>query len=312
MNALKPQQLDPRLAGLVHGIDLQALSRVPAARLETTALPNIGTLELVSPDGFERDYQQLYLSMFHGGERERPDLIVQRLRDDLDGRRSGLAPYRVMGIRDHNGQAVGAAQFSVLPLPKLGYAVPYMQYIYIRSQNRRQDLSEVLHTMALAVATADSGIDGGQGIVPFTLFETEPPNHGTTASSQSTATKRAQIHAKSGSRGMMLVDESGQLCSSHVQPGLEFGDRPITLTWAIRPSPAPQDSSHFRIDDELGLSLLTAYYRSLREEGFREENVALAENMARARCTGRRFVEIALDAITPAMYQNLEPAESLP
>lgn len=305
MDSLQPHQYDPRLREHIKGIDIQRLSRVPASRLEETALPRIGLIGLVSGDAFESDYQQLYLSMFHGGERERPDLIVERLKDDFAGVRAGLFPYRVIGIRDPNGEPVGAAQFSVLMLSGGRYAVPYLQYVYVRPESRRYDLSEVLHTMVLAVATADANADGEKRIVPFTLFETEPPNHGNSASSRTNATERTKIHTKSGSRAIMLKDKTDRILSCHIQPGLEPMDRPLTLIWVIRPSPAASAPDRWDIN-EVGPQLIAAYYRSLRDEGFPEANIAIAEKMAAQRCTNREFVELQLADITEVMYQNLE------
>src|ERR1700761_1281969 len=107
MDLLPREHFDSRLFELIKDIDLQPLSRVPSKRLRDTALPNIGLIELVSPEAFRNDYEGLFVSMFHGGERERPDLIVQRIRDEFAGQREGLDPYRVLGIRDPNGEAVG-------------------------------------------------------------------------------------------------------------------------------------------------------------------------------------------------------------
>lgn len=303
MERLRAENFGPRLSTLAQGIEVQSLSRLPASRLEQNALPNIGQVDLVSADSFERDFQPLYVRMFHGGERERPELIVQRLRDDFAGEREGLSPYRVIGIKDPHGNAIGGAQFSVLSLSGTKYVVPYLQYIYVRPEVRRQDLSEVLHTLVLVVATADAAALGKGRIVPFTLFETDPPNHGNSEASRTYATERSAIHTKTGSTAMMLVDCTGHFSSPHVQPGLEPGHSPYTVVWVIRPSPA-QQATNIDLND-FGLSLLEAYYRSLREEGFPEENIKLAEDIARSRCVNRKFVEKPLAAITPAMYREM-------
>ena len=312
MDLLQKQHFDTKLFNLIKDIDLQQLSRVPSSRLKESALPNIGTIELVSADAFQEAYNELYLSMFHGGERERSDLIVTRLQDEFANRRAGLAPYRIVGIRAPNGEAIGAAQFSVLMLRGGKYAVPYVQYIYIRLQNRRQDMSEVLHTMVLAVATADARATGEARLVPFTLFETEPPGHGVSQSSQANATERITIHTRSGSQAMMLrtkgdgAETENRIYSAHVQPGLEPEEGPITLIWAIRPSPIPDIDYDI---DEVGPALTAAYYRSLRDEGFPEQNIALAERMAANRRKGAQFVLVPLANVTAAMYQNLPDSE---
>lgn len=311
MDKLTSRHFDSRLYSLIQNVDLQSLSRIPSSRIEERALPNIGLLELVSASAFQNDYDALYTTMFHGGERERSDLIAQRLEDDFAGRREGLFPYRIVGIRDPKGEAVGAAQFSVLFLASENgrrYAVPYLQYIYVRSQNRRQDMSEVLHTMVLAVATAEAKLaDDGDRMVPFTLFETEPPGHGTTAASQTNATERTSIHSKSGARAVMLRskhgDGTGGVISAHVQPGLEIEDSPITLIWAIRPSPL-SDIEHDI--GESGEALAAAYYRSLRDEGFPEENITLAERMVAKRVEGRGFFTMPLSDVTAVMYKDLD------
>jgi hypothetical protein len=305
MNTLQSHRFDARLWTMINGIQLQDLSRVPSDRLQERAIPNIGLIELVSAENFEESYSSLYTTMFHGGERERPDLIVQRLKDDFAGHRSGLAPYRIVGIRDPKGEAVGAAQFSVLMLKGGRYAVPYVQYIYVRTENRRQDMSEVLHTMVLAVATADANTTGEGRIVPFTLFETEPPNHGLTQSDQANATERTTIHARSGSKAVMLRtsgSDASEVISGHVQPGLELEDKPITLIWAIRPSPA--STGNYDID-EVGRALVAAYYRSIRDEGFPEKNIALAERISSRRMEGREFFEMPLGDVAAAMYTCL-------
>lgn len=106
----------------------------------------------------------------------------------------------------------------------------------------------------------------------------------------------------------MLRDKDGRITSCHVQPGLEPEDGPVTLIWVIRPSPdAPPDGQSDV--NEVGKRLIAAYYRSLRDEGFPEKNIALAEDMAARRCEGSEFVEVPLADITKAMYENLE-AES--
>ncbi len=210
----------------------------------------------------------------------------------------GLAPYYVVGLRSPAGVAIGAAQFSVLTLRGTESVVPYVQYIYIRPENRRQDLSEVLHTLVLAVATAHA--KDQSSTVPFTLFETEPPGHGVTQSTQTQATERTTIHARSGSRAVMLRGEDGLVISGHVQPGLEVGEGPITLIWAIRPSPAFEGS--YDIDD-LGQAMTAAYYRSLRDEGFPEQNIRLAEDIVKQRMHNRHFIEMQLADVTEKMHK---------
>jgi hypothetical protein len=311
MDKLTTSHFDSRLHALIKDIDLQTLSRVPSSRLSERALPNIGRIELVSGSAFNNDYDPLYTTMFHGGERERSDLIVQRLEDDFAGRREGLFPYRIVGIRDPRGEAVGAAQFSVLFLASEAgerYAVPYLQYIYVRAQNRRQDMSEVLHTMVLAVATAEAKLaDNGDRSVPFTLFETEPPGHGSTAASQTNATERTSIHSKSGARAVMLrpqgASDATDAISGHVQPGLEPEDSPITLIWAIRPSPLPNMNYDIQ---QCGEALAAAYYHSIRDEGFPEKNIALAESMLAKRAKGREWFEMPLSGVSAAMYKDLD------
>lgn len=271
-------------------------------------MPNIGLIEFVSPEAFQNDYQRLFVSMFHRGERERPDLIVQRLREELSGQREAFAPFRVIGIRDSNGEAVGGVHFSSFVLDGCQYTVPYVHYIYIRPQNRRQDLSEVLHTMVLAIATADAHSNGQGRIVPFTLFETEPPGYGTSDGSRKTSTERIKIHTKTGSHAVMLragkqESDPDAVYSVHVQPGLEIGESPITLIWAIRASPV----AHITYDiNAVGRSLVATYYRSFREEKFPEQNIAIAECMATKRMCGRDFVLMPLADVTAAMYQNLK------
>jgi len=299
------QTFHARLKDVVAGVGLQGLCRVPISRLKDTAFPNIGSVELLTPESFQDGYIKLYESMFHGGERERSGLIVERLREDFAGHRSDLAPYRIIGIRDSNGEAIGAAQFSILILPGLKLAVPYLQYIYIRKQNRQQHMSEVLHMMVLAVTTADVRKIGEEMSVPFTLFESEPPNHGTSQSSRKTATERIKIHAKGGSRALMLrstCDSPVEIISAHVQPGLEPEASPLTLIWAVRPSPARECPDEL----DIGKSLLLAYYQSLRDEGFPEENILVAEQIVGSRCRGRTFVTMPLEDVTAAMYQGLE------
>ena len=177
MDHLQEHHFDPRLRSHIKAIDLQGHSHLSSSRLRDNAIPNIGLIEIVSGSAFEESYSGLYCSMFHGAERERPDLIIQRLADDFAGLRGGLAPYRIVGLRDTNGEAIGAAQFSVLTLQESNYTVPYVQYIYVRAQNRRQDLSEVLHTIVLAVATADAGEGRTVPFTPIRDGTTRPRNN---------------------------------------------------------------------------------------------------------------------------------------
>lgn len=300
-------QLQAHLRHLPSSVSMDALSRLPTQRLETTALPNIGSIELVSSADFQAVYDDMYVSMFpRREERERSDLIVDRLAAQYAGLRDHLATYRVVGIRDHHGQAIGAAQFSVLSIPSLAeeeagegdasaaeqkgaafteFAVPYLQYIYVRPQNRRQDMSEVLHTLVLAVSAADAAKQGRS--VPFTLYETEPPGHGDDEVSRAYASQRARIHANAGGVALVLRRRSdGTFLSAHVQPGLEEGDSPLTLTWVIRPSPAPGRDYDVA---KIGRSLVAAYYNSLRDEGFPEANIHLAESIVEKRYDGCDF-----------------------
>ena len=277
------------------GIDLQALSRIDATRLAKRAIPNIGSIELVTSSDFAKFYDALYIREFpKRAERERSDLIVTRLAAQIAGERDGLAPYRIVGIRDENGEAIGAAQFSVLPLSGGEWAVPYLQYIYVRAENRRQDMSEVLHTMTLAVAVADARTMG-ERTVPFTLFETEPPGHGDDEESRAFSVTRAQVHTKGGAVAVVVVKVGEEQISPHVQPGLEVGEPPLSLVWAVRRSPRP--GREWRIED-VGRDLMKAYYQSLRDEGFPEENIKLAERIVEERCHGAEWRLIPLDQAT--------------
>jgi hypothetical protein len=278
----------------LQGIDLQALSRVTASRLSSRAIPHIGSIELVSSADFDNVYNALYLKEFpNRAERERSDFIVTRLAAQYAGERQGLAPYRIVGIRDESGEAIGAAQFSVLPLCGDEFAVPYLQYIYVRAENRRQDMSEVLHTMTLAVAIADARTMGNR-TVPLTLFETEPPGHGDDDASRAFSVTRAQVHAKGGAVAVVLL-KGGVEISPHVQPGLEERDPPLSLVWAVRQSPNP--GKEWKIED-IGRDLVAAYYQSLRDEGFPEENIKLAESIVEERCNGSEWRLMPLDKVT--------------
>lgn len=321
-------------------------------RLEKTALPNIGVIELVSASLFTRYYDELYTAMFpRRAERERSDLIVERLAAQARGERPGLAPYRIVGIRDgRTGEAIGAAHFSVLPLPNTtctigkqqgddnieddgaeqssNFAVPYLQYIYIRPENRRQDMSEVLHTMVLAVSAADAARMGGGGsrtTVPFTLFETEPPDHGEDVAGRAYARERSKIHTSTGGLALMLrrrltpkrpkdnnhdeeVEGNFDIISPHVQPGLEEGDPPLTLVWVIRQSPNPGRPYDV---NEIGTQLIAAYYQSLRDEGFPEQNISLAERIVEARCRGRVFQLMPLSMVCDSRDSNEYDKETI-
>jgi hypothetical protein len=286
-------KLSTALRTHLKGIDLQALSRIDTTRLGTRALPNIGLIELVSSSDFSKKYDALYIKEFpKSAERERSDLISTRLAAQFAGKRQGLAPYRIVGIRDSEDDVVGAAQFSVLPLEGGEFAVPYLQYIYVRSENRRQDMSEVLHTMTLAVAVADAREIGNRS-VPFTLFETEPPGYGDDEESRAFSVTRAQVHTKGGAVAVVLRKD-GEEISPHVQPGLEVGDSPLSLCWAVRRSPV--SGANWDIE-HMGSDLMKAYYQSLRDEGFPEENISLAERMVEEKCRGREWVLVPLDQV---------------
>lgn len=306
MNELLHPKLDERLRKHLGTVDLDPFSRIASSRIAKSAIPNIGLVELVSADVFDQLYNELYIAMFHGGERERSDLIVERLEHDFAGKRIGLQPYRIVGLRDHAGRAIGAAQFSVLMLSGGSIAVPYIQYIYVRPENRRQDLSELLHTLVLAVSIADARSE--RRSVPFALFETEPPCHGDDDAHRSKAELRSQIHTKSGSTAMLLRrKDDNRLISAHVQPGLEPEDGPLTLVWMLRPSPAAQAT----IDIEaVGAQLIAAYYQSLRDEGFPEKNIALAESIVASRSRRSEFCTIPLAQVTKDMYVNIDGNDS--
>ncbi|OAG06586.1 uncharacterized protein CC84DRAFT_1257895 [Paraphaeosphaeria sporulosa] len=303
LSALLAPLLAPTLQRLLAPIKLSPLSRLPTSRLLTTALPNISSIELVSSSAFETDYAPLYTSLFHGGERERPNLIVERLRQDAQGKRAGS-----------HRKVLGAAQFSVLLLDATEdaedvVAVPYLQYIYVRSENRRQDLSELLHTLVLAVSLASSP-NPTKAKVPFTLFETEPPTHGDDTAARKTALERTSIHARSGSKALMLrkppVSSDGLpvYVSAHVQPGLEPDDPPLTLIWVIRPNPVHQGEA---LDvNKLGPVVLAAVYRSFRDEAFPEANIALAEEIAEKRRVMSEYCVMGLAEVTRGMYVGID------
>jgi GNAT superfamily N-acetyltransferase len=304
-------KFDERIKVHLDGINLASVSRIPNERLSKTALPNLSLIELVSAETFRAKYEALYNTMFHAGERERSDLIHTRLDEDFQGLRKGLFPFHIVGIRDHQGQAAGAAHFCVLFLPGGKYAVPYLNYIYVRPESRRQDLSELLHTLVLGVAMADArdyAQSGRVAEVPFTLFETEPVVHGEDETKRAKAAERTMIHAKSGSVALMLKGkDGGTMISSHVQPGLDEDEPPLTLIWVLRANPARE----LLLDgDEMGNALLEAYYRSLREEGFIERNIALAESMVAARYQrADRFCLLPLSSVTRDMYVDIDVYE---
>ena len=123
----------------IGNVNWSALTRIPLNRFVNRAVQHIGQIELVSASDFTTYYDELYKATFEiQAERERSDLIVTRLEAEAAGQRKHLAPYRIIGIRDHDGHAIGACQFSVLFLPDSNHAVPYTQYTYVRKQNRRQ------------------------------------------------------------------------------------------------------------------------------------------------------------------------------
>lgn len=294
-------KLSQKLSNHIRDIDLERLSRIPITRFVDKSLPNIGLIELVSAEAFETVYNHLYISMFpHQLERERSDLITDRLRKEFANQRPNLAPYRIIGIRDHDGNGICAAQFSVLLLPDGKYAIPYLQYIYVRLQNRRQDMADLLHTLILAVSEADAANYGDRS-VPFTLFETEPAGHGNDDESRAVATQRAMIHTRAGAVALMLRRKNDEsLLSPHVQPGLEVGDPPLSLIWAIRKSPGVRLSEESPEISHIGRSLVAAYYQSIRDEGFPEANIRLAETIVEKRCEGCDFILMPLqDVVLP-------------
>ncbi len=292
MATLLGEKLTPRIRELINGIDLQSLSRIDETRLASKAMQHMGSIELVASDAFAEVYDTHYIKSFpKRAERENSNLIVERLAQQDAGLRPHHAPYRLIGIRDSLGAPIGAAHISVLPLPGGQFAVPYLQYIYVRPESRRQDMSEVLHTMVLAVATADAARDGRT--VPFTFFETETRGHGDDDASRNFSHSRTEIHQKSGGVALMLM-KNGEELSPHVQPGLEEADPPVTLLWAIRPSPAPALSYDIQA---LAPDLLAAYYQSLRDEGFPEKNIRLAEDMVAERCGGGVFCLVPLSQV---------------
>lgn len=296
MNMSSPliAKLDDRLQQYLKGVDLTTFSRIDNDRLAERAVPNIGLIELVTGDAFADAYDSLYISMFpKRAERERSDLIVERLHKEYAHQRDELARYHLVGIRDQAGAAIGAAHFSVLRLSGSDLAAPYLQYIYVRPENRRQDMSEVLHTIVLAVTSADAVSEKRQ--VLFTVFETDPPGHGHDVVSRTYAHERASIHMRGGALAMMLRKRGdNSILSPHVQPGLEVGEPPVSLVWVIRPSPAMEQPYEA---NEIGPSLIAAVFESLRNEGFPEENIQLAERMVQERCQDADFIMLPLSDV---------------
>ena len=69
----------------------------------------------------------------------------------------------------------------------------------------------------------------------------------------------------------------------------------MSLVWAVRESPRP--GREWGIE-EVGADLMKAYYQSLRDEGFPEENIRLAERMVKERCEGAEWGLMPLDEAT--------------
>ena len=92
----------------------------------------------------------------------------------------------------------------------------------------------------------------------------------------------------------MIVVKDGCEISPHVQPGLEEGDPPLSLVWAIRPNPTWGRGCEIA---DLGRNLIAAYYQSLRDEGFPEENIELAETIVDERCKGCEWRLMPLNEI---------------
>lgn len=297
MSSILERKLTAGIREHVRGMDLQSLSRIDENRLASKAMNHMGSVELVTSEAFAGLYNPLYVHSFpKREERENSNLIIERLAKQDSGQRSGYAPYRIIGIRDHLGAPIGAAHISVLPIPGGQFAVPYLQYIYVRAENRRQDMSEVMHTMVLAVSAADAA--DHNRTVPFTFFETERRGHGDDEESRRFSHSRTEIHDKSGGVALMFIRD-GEVLSAHVQPGLEEGDPPITLIWVIRPSPAqgrPYDIQ------ALARGLIAAYYQSLRDEGFPEHNIHMAEEIVEGRLKGGTFCLVPLSQL--GTYQD--------
>lgn len=296
------------LADYIQGVNLSELSRITASRLKQHAMLSIWRIELVDSVSFSKHYCPLYLDSFHGAERERPEMIADRLADEFAGRRIGLEPYRMVGIRNRHGMGIAAAHASILTID--GHSVvPYLQYIYVRPEYRRKDLSEVLHTLILAVATAHAARSSVTAKVPFTLCETAPAKPKSRSEGHGAAVERSQIHAKSGSTTLMLRRKDGRSLSLHVQPGLEIGDPPLTLVWLVRPNPAIA----LNFENRLGRGIIQSYYKSLREEGFPERNIVIAERIVESRYNqGGDFCLIPLSEISSDMYVDIDRCLTLP
>ncbi|KXT08304.1 hypothetical protein AC579_2472 [Pseudocercospora musae] len=305
LTQLLTPKFDENLHHHLRGIDLARISRLSIERLKENALPVIGLIESVNGPIFDSHYKPLYLANFHGAEREHPDLIVNRLNEEQSQRRPHNFPYWVIGVRDKSGQAAAAAQFSIFL--RGWHAIPYLQYIYVRPQSRRKDLSEVLHTMVLAIAQADAAkrsIDTAPQI-PFTLCETTPAIRGSNAETKAAAAERVQVHAKSGSQALMVRrKEHCRILTAHCQPGLETGEPPLTLIWVLRANPA---SPLTIANENLGKNIIASYYQSLRDEGFPEENIALAESLVEHRLSlDHEFCLIPLHEVTEDMYMDID------
>ena len=306
---LRPK-FDSSLKHLIGDVNLTTLSRVSAARLEQSAIPNINRIEFVDSPKFLQAYNPLYLTNFHGHERERSAIIANRLAESFAGRRTHQSPFYVIGIRGKDGKAVGAAHFSIL-VPESETVIPYLQYIYIREENRSQLLSEVLHTIVLAVSLVHhtSGLRNSATNVPFTVCETRPGRPKAAVAAVDTM----KVHAKSGSQALMLRSKlDGRLLSAHIQPGLEMHDPPTTLIWLLRGSPASDSDLNEDSLQSLGRALVAAYYKSLREDGVPERNVALAERVIEARYQRDcEFVQVPLSDVTADMYVGIDDCREL-
>jgi hypothetical protein len=119
-----------------------------------------------------------------------------------------------------------------------------------------------------------------------TNANTDDTNTSNTNTNTNTTTNTATTTDTNNTNITTNTNTSNNILSAHVQPGLEEGDPPLTLVWVIRPSPNP--GKPYDVND-VGKKVVAAYYQSLRDEGFPEENISLAERIVEGRCRGRVF-----------------------
>jgi hypothetical protein len=231
---------------------------------------------------------ELYEYLFpNPDEREPTKDILARLKDYRTGAKSNGAGFFSIGISDKEGDVIAYTQGSTVPSEKgLFFYWQYggvadrrfMQERYDKDTNpRERGVLNIIQGVNTALLKATAKKVGRPAL--GTIWESEPKGLGANAEDIRFTARRLAIHNRTGGRVMMGVARDGRLINLHLQPRLTPESEPIALHMMFRPLSFEEGSEEKTSEMTKAdvASMLKGWIDNFRLEGFREKDVAEAE-----------------------------------